>query len=170
LDAVALYIASIGTGSLALSITNTTRPWFQNYCCNRDGLNPTQGGTAGWTNGESGAEPGPLAGAAPVSAGIGQASSVGTLSVPHSWTTAAPEIQLAVDALPSAAPGAESTVPGGGPTGLLSGMALGSLAARMGGGSNSTRNTGTAAPAKDERKPTVVVIQKPPPPPGAPLP
>ena len=165
LDAVALYIAAIGTGSLALSITNTTRPWYQNYCCNRGGLSPAQGSTVGSTTGELGAEPGPMAGVAPVSAGVGHASVVGTLSVPHGWTTAAPEIQLAVDALPSAAPGADQTVLDGGPTGLLSGMALASLATRMGGG-NSTRNAGAAAPTKDERKPTVVVIQKPPPAPG----
>ncbi|WP_420866124.1 PE/PPE C-terminal domain-containing protein [Mycobacterium alsense] len=36
-----------------------------------------------------------------MSAGLGQASSVGALSVPYGWTTADPEIRLAAEALPS---------------------------------------------------------------------
>ncbi len=170
LDAVALYIAAIGSGSLALSITNTARPWnsaglYGGAGGNGGTVSPTQGNAISSTTGELGADLGAGSGAAPVSAGVGHAAMVGALSVPHSWATAAPEIQLAVQALPSADPGADSTMLEGSPAGLLSGMALASLAARgMGGGS--TRSTGAAAPAKDERKPTVVVIQKPPPPPG----
>ncbi len=171
LDAVALYIAAVGTGSLALSITNTARPWnsaglYGSAGGNGGTVSPTQGNTIGSTTDELGAELG-SGGAAPASAGIGQRTLVGALSVPYSWATAAPEIQLAVDALPSAAvPGADSTMLEGSPTGLLSGMALASLAARGMGGA-STRNTSAAAPKQEERKPTVVVIQKPPPPPAS---
>lgn len=171
LDAVALYIAAAATGSLALSITNTARPWGSGGLYGRaDGnggaISPTQGNTIGSTTDGLGAELG--SGAVPVSAGIGQRTLIGALSVPYSWATAAPEIQLAVDALPSATvPDADSPMLEGSPTGLLGGMALASLAARgMGGGS--TRNAGAAAtPKQEERKPTVVVIQKPPPPPGS---
>lgn len=165
LDLVAFYIAAVGTGSLALSITNTARPWPGGLYGDGGGLQPTQGGTVGATAAEPGPDRGPGGQAAPVTAGVGRASLVGTLSVPHSWTTAAPEIQLAVQALPSAGSGADPSVVDSDATGLLSGMALASLAARgMGGaGSAGGRNTGAAGPAQEERKPTVVVIQKPPP-------
>lgn len=169
LDAVALYIAGIGSGSLALSITNTARPWnsaglYGGAGGNGGAISPTQGSTISSTTGELGADLGVGGGAAPVSAGVGERTLVGALSVPYSWATAAPEIQLAVDALPSAAvPAAEPTMLEGSPTGLLSGMALASLATRaMGGGS--TRSASAATPGPEERKPTVVVIQKPPPP------
>lgn len=162
LDGLALYIAAVGTGSLALSITNTTRPWPGSLYGNGGGLQPTQGGTINATTAEPGPDREPGGETAPATAGVGHASSVGALSVPHSWTTAAPEIQLAVQALPST--GADSTVVESNATDLLSGMALASLAVRgMGGaGSAGSRNTGAAGPAQEERKPTVVVIQKPP--------
>lgn len=172
LDAVALYIAAIGSGSLALSITNTARPWnsaglYGGAGGNGGAVSPTQGNAISSTTGELGADLGAGSGAAPVSAGIGQRTLVGALSVPYSWATAAPEIQLAAEALPSASPGADSPMLEGSPTGLLSGMALASLAARGMGGGGSTRSTGAAAPKQEERKPTVVVIQKPPPPPAS---
>ncbi|WP_407686945.1 PPE family protein [Mycobacterium sp. HUMS_1102779] len=171
LDVLALYIAAVGTGSLALSITNTTRPWPGGLYGNGGALQPTQGGTIGATTAEPGPdrESGGEAGLA--TAGVGHASLVGALSVPHSWTTTAPEIRLAVEALPSSGVGADSTVVDGNATGLLSGMALASLAARgmSGAGSAGSRDTGAAGPAQEERKPTVVVIQKPPPTPNRPL-
>jgi len=56
-------------------------------------------------------------GAAGVSAGLGEATSVGKLSVPPSWGTASPEIRLASTALPlaglDAAPAAGAAAPGG---------------------------------------------------------
>jgi PPE-repeat protein len=164
LDALALYVAAVGTASVALSVTNTARPWRYRIYANGGELQPTQAGLLGST-GDLGADLGHDGGATPVSAGAGQASLVGALSVPHSWTTAAPEIQLAVEALPSSSVGTDPSVLDGSPAGLLSGMALASLAARgMGGvGGVSGRSTGAAAPEQEERKPTVVVIQKPPP-------
>lgn len=43
LDVIALYIASIATGSIALAITNTARPWHIGLYGNAGGLGPTQG-------------------------------------------------------------------------------------------------------------------------------
>jgi PPE-repeat protein len=54
-----------------------------------------------------------------VSAGVGQAGSVGGLSVPQSWATAAPAMRLAAAELPSTI-----FVAAGGPGGLFSGMPL----------------------------------------------
>lgn len=166
LDVAALYIAAIGTASVALSVTNTARPWGGGGLYGGTGVSePSQENTIGSATDQPGADRGLGGEAAPVSAGVGHASLVGALSVPHSWTMAAPEIQLAVEALPSAGSGADSTVAGSNATGLLSGMALASLAARGlgGGGGAGTRSTGAAGPAQQEHKPTVVVIQKPPP-------
>jgi PPE-repeat protein len=47
---------------------------------------------------------GSLGGGGGVSAGLGQAASVGGLSVPQSWATASPAIRLAATALPAAGP------------------------------------------------------------------
>jgi len=74
---------------------------------------------------------GPVAAVGPaVSAGLGQATSVGALSVPPAWTAAAPAIRLAAVALPatslSAAPEVFATSPGS----LFGEMALASMAGR----------------------------------------
>ncbi|MEE6137088.1 PPE family protein [Mycobacterium sp. 050128] len=167
LDAVALYIAAAATGSLALAITNTTRPWQSPGSCNGTGngtsdgggVSPTQGNTVNSTEALGAVGPGGTTG--PVYAGVGHASMVGALSVPHGWTTAAPEIQLAVEALPSVSPVTDSTSFDGNAASLLSGMALANWAARATGSSTGNRKN-TDAPAQPERKPTVVVIQKPP--------
>ena len=78
---------------------------------------------------------GPVAaGGSAVSAGVGQATSVGGLSVPPAWTAAAPAIRLAAVAVPatslSAAPEVFATSPGS----LFSEMALASMAGRAIGG------------------------------------
>ncbi len=110
---IALYIASIATGSIALAITNTARPWHIGLYGNAGGLGPTQGHPLSSATDEPEPHWGPFGGAAPVSAGVGHAALVGALSVPHSWTTAAPEIQLAVQATPtfSSSAGADPTGP-----------------------------------------------------------
>ncbi|OSC39438.1 PPE family protein [Mycobacterium decipiens] len=174
LDAIALYIAGIASGSFALALTNTFRPW--NYDdSDHGGLAPTQGtqGTAiSSTTDASGSDWGPFGGAAAVSAGVGHGALVGALSVPHSWTTAAPEIQLAVNAMPSAGavPGVDPTALNGMPAGLLSGMALASLAARGTTGGGGTRSGAATDDQQDDRKPPVVVIREQPPPSGSPPP
>ena len=106
-----------------------------------------------------------MGGVAP-SAGVGHAALVGALTVPHSWTVAAPEIRLAVESLPStgAAVGPAPTNLGAAPAAMLGGMALASMAGR---GSTGAGPASTDAAAEDDgqpkRKPTVVVIQQPPP-------
>jgi PPE-repeat protein len=69
-----------------------------------------------------------------VSAGVGQAISVGALSVPQAWTTAAPAIRLAAVALPATSLSAAPEVFAGSPGNLFSGMALASMAGRAIGG------------------------------------
>jgi PPE-repeat protein len=78
-----------------------------------------------------------------VSAGLGQAATVGGLSVPQSWATASPAIRLAATALPAA--GLDG-VPQAGPAGLggFGGMPM------MGGMVNAPRN-GAASPRPESR-------------------
>jgi PPE-repeat protein len=72
-----------------------------------------------------------------VSAGVAQATSVGALSVPQAWTTAAPGIRLAAVALPATSLSAAPEVFAGSPGNLFSGMALASMAGRAIGGTAS---------------------------------
>jgi PPE-repeat protein len=95
-----------------------------------------------------------------VSAGLNQASSVGALSVPYGWTTAAPEITLAAQALPSSGLVATPAAAAGAEGGLLSEMALASMAGRgMTGMSVGGRPAGVTTPAN---RPLPIVIVKPP--------
>ena len=82
-------------------------------------------------------------GGAGVSAGLGQAATVGGLSVPQSWATESPAIRLAATALPAA--GLEG-LPQGGTAGLggFGGMPM------MGGVVNASRN-GAAGPRPESR-------------------
>jgi PPE-repeat protein len=75
---------------------------------------------------------GSYGGGAGVSAGLGRAASVGALSVPQSWATAAPAVRLAATALPADELGAwpGSAAPGG----MFNGMCP------MGGVVNASRN------------------------------
>jgi PPE-repeat protein len=86
---------------------------------------------------------GPGMGGAGVSAGLGQAATVGSLSVPQSWATASPAIRLAATALPAA--GLDG-VPQAGTAGLggFGGMPM------MGGMVNAPRN-GAASPEPESR-------------------
>ncbi|BBX72177.1 PPE family protein [Mycobacterium shinjukuense] len=164
LDILAAYIAVAATANLSLAVVNTTRPWyFFGHGAGSQAVEPSQGAAVGAGGGVFAADLSTGGGAA-ASAGIGRASLVGALSVPHSWTMAAPEIRLAVAALPSASPGTVPSDLGGAPAGLLSGMALASLAGR-GIGSAGSGASGATPENEDQpkRKPTVVVIQQPPP-------
>ena len=173
LDAIALYIATIGTFNLVdatiTAVVNVTRPWGANGNNNasanhdeedRDADGRPMAENSAWVLAHG------TAGSA-AAAEVGQAATLGSLSVPHSWTTAAPEIRLAVEALPSASVGADPVLPeaGGMPAGLLSGMALASLAGRGISAVDTRRPSGATQEKEDRptRKPTVVVIQKPPP-------
>jgi len=77
------------------------------------------------------------------SAGLGQATSVGALSVPPGWTTAAPEIRLAAMALPATSLGAAPEVFAGSPATLFSEMTLASMAGQA--------ISGTVSPGRRER-------------------
>lgn len=170
LDIAAAYIAITATASLSLSAVNTARPWIFGYGSTSrttpddSAVEPTAGTALG---SHRDAEPSTGGGAA--SAGVGQAALVGALTVPHSWTVAAPEIRLAVESLPGTSVGAGPTPTNlsAAPAALLGGMALASMAGR---GSTGTGPTGADSATEDDeqpkRKPTVVVIQQPPTGPG----
>jgi PPE-repeat protein len=77
------------------------------------------------------ADPGAGSGAVPVSsAGLGRASSIGTLSVPPSWTAATPTIRRVAVAWPNGLPGATPTVLATSPENMLNEMLLASMAVR----------------------------------------
>ena len=61
-------------------------------------------------------------GAGDVSAGLGRAASIGNLSVPQSWGSAAPEIRLAARGLPMAGPDALPRAEAAGPGGWFGGV------------------------------------------------
>ncbi len=81
----------------------------------------------------------------PVSASIGQASSLGALSVPRGWATAAPAIRAAALALPFTSTAAGSAVMA--PEGIVSGTALAGMAGSAIGN--------TVSPARQQRAPTM---------------
>jgi PPE-repeat protein len=87
-----------------------------------------------------------------VSAGLGQAASVGGLSVPQSWATASPAIRLAATALPAGGLGswAGSAAPGGMFTGAPGGMFNGMRP--MGYVVNAPRNGEARSQADSRRK------------------
>jgi PPE-repeat protein len=169
LDIAATYIAITATASLSLSAVNTARPWIFGYghtgtTPDDAAVQPTQGSALGSRH-----VAGPSMDAGAPTAGVGQAALVGALTVPHSWTVAAPEIRMAVQSLPGAGAdvGPAPVNLSAGPAALLGGMALASMASR---GSTGTGPASTDAATEDDgqpkRKPTVVVIQQPPTAPG----
>jgi PPE-repeat protein len=81
-------------------------------------------------------------GGAGVSAGLGRAASVGDLSVPQAWGSAAPEIRLAARGLPMAGLDAVPRAEAAGPGGWVGGIPpIGSVvnAPRIGEGSSNPR-------------------------------
>ena len=71
-----------------------------------------------------------------VTAGLGQAPTIGRLSVPPAWTVAAPEVRLAAVTLPATSLGAAPEVMATSPGTLFSEMALANMASRAVGGTN----------------------------------
>jgi PPE-repeat protein len=78
-----------------------------------------------------------------VTAGLGQAPTVGRLSVPPAWTVAAPEIRLAAVTLPTTSLGAAPEVMAASPGTLFSEMTLANMASRA--------ISGTATSGRQER-------------------
>jgi PPE-repeat protein len=98
---------------------------------------------------------------ASVSAGLGQANTVGRLSVPSAWTVAAPEIRAAAYALPITAADAAPEIVAGTSGNLFSGMGL---AGAAGGAIGSSTSVGRG----DQRsRVTTRANPKPPQPPRA---
>ncbi|KAA8957423.1 PPE domain-containing protein [Mycobacterium sp.] len=87
----------------------------------------------------------------PVRAGVGQAASIGALSVPQSWAVAAPATRLTAAALPSAAPAAVTATS----ENLLSDMALAGMAGRALGGTVGVArpDRGRAITSRDHARP-----------------
>ncbi|OBI78567.1 hypothetical protein A9X01_27275 [Mycobacterium asiaticum] len=166
LDLAATYIAVTATASLALAVVNTARPWIFSYAGTSvdEGLDTGAPQPAQSAPVRTGPDDAGMPRGITASVGVGQGALVGGLKVPHSWTTAAPEIRLAVEALPSAAVGPAPTNFGAAPAALLSGMALAGMAGRGGtaGSGRATADAGTDDDTQPQRKPTVVVIQQPP--------
>jgi hypothetical protein len=96
-----------------------------------------------------------------VSAGIGNAGSVGRLSVPPGWASAAPAIKPVAIVLPETSPGAVAAVVAGDNQGsLFNSMALSSLAGRAMVGTDGTavRSIGAGAGAYSGPAPTAAII------------
>ena len=74
-----------------------------------------------------------------VAAGVGRAASVGMMSVPQSWASAAPAFSQVGSALPGASASAAPAVAAGGPGGTPGGMPL---------VSNAARGTGSSTPPR----------------------
>ncbi|MBS4728213.1 PPE family protein [Mycobacterium sp. SM1] len=81
-------------------------------------------------------------GGASVSVGMGDAGTVGGLSVPKTWATAVPAIRPVAEVLPGAGPGVAAAIGPDGAGGLFRDMALSSLAGRTIGG-NAARSIGS---------------------------
>lgn len=88
------------------------------------------GGRAGFGSGATmlAAEVPVPPGSAPISAGAGDAGTIGRLSVPPNWVTTAPVAKAAATALPGAGPAAAPAAEI--PTGVFGDLAMASLAAR----------------------------------------
>ncbi len=136
-------ISAIGTASSVMQTVGPTASVFGNQF---RALGFALGGGFGSGTGVVGA---PGMGSAAVSAGVGRAASVGMLSVPQSWASAAPAFSQVGSALPGISAGATPAVGPGGPGGTLGGMPM--LA-------NATRGTGSpmAPPLRIGFRPTVV--------------
>jgi PPE-repeat protein len=82
----------------------------------------------------------------PVSAGMGEANTIGRMSVPAAWAAAAPEIRPLAIALPATGAGAAAEASAGSAGSLFSQMALAGMAGRAMAGT-----AGTGAPGRQER-------------------
>jgi PPE-repeat protein len=99
--------------------------------------------------GSYGSGPGGAAGGAGVSAGLGEAATVGGLSVPQSWATESPAIRLAATALPAAGLDGLPQAGAAGLGGSFGGMPMGGMP-MMGGVVNAPRY-GAAGPGPESR-------------------
>ena len=106
-----------------------------------------------------------LVGSGPSSARLGGSGSVGRLSVPQTWTAATPMARTVAAALPGAAPSAATLVAAEGESGLMSDLALGSLAGRAigaTGGAASNKIAGATGSVAASKPSTATIIVIPP--------
>jgi PPE-repeat protein len=103
---------------------------------------------------------------ASVSAGLGQANTVGRLSVPSAWTVAAPEIRPAAFTLPITGAAAAPEIAAGSSGNLFSNMGLAGAAggavgssASLGRGDQRTRVTARGNPKPPQRPPNEAVTE-----------
>jgi len=91
----------------------------------------------------------------PVRAGVGQAASIGALSVPQSWAVASPATRLAAAALPSTSLGAAPAAVTATAENLFSDMALAGIAGRALGGTAglARQDRGRAITSRDHAQP-----------------
>jgi PPE-repeat protein len=89
-----------------------------------------------------------------VSAGLGQAPSIGRLSVPPAWTVAAPEIRLAAMTLPTTSLAAGPEVMTASPGTLFSEMALANMASRAATARGCQERTGSISRSRPMSTPT----------------
>lgn len=179
LDALDIFDVMVGVGGVGVDapLAGTALPY--DVAAYYNGLH-TDELVSGW----AGVEPWPAVGPAPVapfpplgsavSAGVGEAASVGRLSVPTGWTVAAPEMRLLANALPAAniaATAEGSAVEAGGLLGqmALAGMAGRAMAGPIGGGGAATRVRSGERVKGATSKPSGEAVEPPKVPAGGPI-
>ena len=178
LTALAIPVGATSIGSSATSISaGLTGVWtnFRGFSINADrdfasgrgpftGYGPGAANLPNWfLNGQGSVAAPSDAATASVSAGLGQANTVGRLSVPSAWTVAAPEIRPAAFTLPIT--GAVAAPEVGGAGNLFSGMglagaaggAVGSSASVGRGGEQRVRTANGKSPKPAQQPPNEVV-------------
>jgi len=122
--------ASVGVGTRGLAAT-------QDLATSQEARGIIRGGALGPSTGPGPAPAGSIAAYAPspVTAGLGRAPMIGSLSVPQGWAIAAPETRLVATQLVSTSLGAAPAAAESGAANLFSEMALASMTGRaLGGG------------------------------------
>jgi PPE-repeat protein len=175
---VALTLLEIPIGTTSIGSTSTgiaaafTGVWtnFRGFSINADrdfahgagpytGYGPGAANLPNWFWGGQGSVGAPSnAAEASVSAGLGQANTVGRLSVPSAWTVAAPEIRPAAFTLPITGAAAAPEIAAGSSGNLFSNMGLAGAAggavgssASLGRGDQRTRVTARGNPKPSQR-------------------
>jgi PPE-repeat protein len=175
LTSLAIPVGTTSIGSSATSISAAfTGVWtnFRGFSINADrdfahgtgpytGYGPGAANLPNWFfNGQGSVGAPSNAATASVSAGLGQANTVGRLSVPSAWTVAAPEIRPAAYTLPITNAAAAPEIAVGSSGNLFSSMGLAGAAggavgssASLGRGDQRTRTTNRGNPKPPQRPP-----------------
>jgi PPE-repeat protein len=153
------YTSGIGTTSLGISTAtkgDTSNLTSGPNAVSAQGFAPATGagspalGWAGASGSTGSLGVGPSGGSTPVTAGLGRAASIGGLTVPPSWTAAAPTVRLVAATSPTTSMSAAPTVA---PGSQLSDMAAASMAGQA--------MAATARRGRPGTTPVVVVVRHP---------